>query len=397
MLKGKCVVLGITGGIAAYKATDIISRLTKIHCDVYCILTKNATEFITPLTIETLTHHPVVTDTFARPETWEVEHIALAKRADLFMIAPATANFIGKMSTGIADDMLTTTVMATKAPVLIAPAMNTNMYLNPVNQRNMDYLHSLGVQFVEPGVGRLAEGTSGIGRLNETSLIVEKAVSLLLPKQDLKGKTVLVTAGPTRELLDPVRYITNFSSGKMGYALARQAQRRGAHVILVKGPVSLPKPDGVECVDIISTQDLYDAMSKYCLQADLIIQAAAPADYRPRTVAQQKIKKSGNEPMVLELVQNPDVAAHVGELKQEGQVIVAFAAETNEVYAHAQEKRKRKKADLIVANDVTKSGAGFDVDTNIAAIIGEDGITEYPLMSKEALADVILDRAVALF
>ncbi|MBQ3864696.1 MAG: bifunctional phosphopantothenoylcysteine decarboxylase/phosphopantothenate--cysteine ligase CoaBC [Clostridia bacterium] len=396
MLKGKCVVLGITGGIAAYKATDIVSRLTKMHCDVYCIMTKNATEFITPLTLETLTNHPVVTDTFARPETWEVEHISLAKRADLFLVAPATANFIGKMANGIADDMLTTTVMATKAPVLIAPAMNTNMYLNPIHQKNMETLRDLGVQFVEPGVGRLAEGSSGIGRLNETSLIVERAVSILLPKRDLEGKTVLVTAGPTQEKLDPVRYITNYSSGKMGFALARQAQKRGAHVILVKGPVTLPPPDGVECIDIVSTQDLYNAMDANCGRADIIIQAAAPADYRPKEIKAQKIKKDGDDPFILELVQNPDVAAHVGKLKKDGQVIVAFAAETNDLLEHAQEKRLRKNADLIVANDVTKPGAGFHTDTNIASIIGEDGVTDYPMMPKEELADVILDRAGAL-
>lgn len=395
-MKKSCVVLGVTGGIAVYKACELLRLLQKRGIDVFVVMTQNACRFVAPLTFETLSGHPVAVDTFDRPQTWEVEHIALAKRADLFLIAPATANIMGKMACGIADDMLSTTVMATRAPVLVAPAMNTGMWENAAVQQNVKTLRARGVEIVAPVSGHLACGDSGAGKLEDVEVIAERACELLFAKKDMEGLRVMVTAGPSREALDPVRYISNRSSGKMGYAIARAAQKRGAEVTLLSGPVAIEAPLGVKLVPFTTTQELLDRASELAREQDLLIQAAAPADYRAKEVAPQKIKKQGGEPMTFTLVENPDVAATLGKAKRSGQVFVGFAAETNDVLAHAKDKLARKNLDMIVANDVTRPGAGFDVDTNIVTLITKDGQEALPMMSKAEVAQRILDRALAL-
>ena len=395
-LDGKTVVLGVTGGIAAYKSCEVVSRLRKQGAQVFVIMTKNACQFVAPMTFETLSNNPCVNDTFERPERWEVEHVALAKKADLFVIAPATANIMAKMAHGIADDMLSTTVLATKAPVLLAPAMNTGMWTNEATQENLRILQARGVMTIGPEGGLLACGDVGAGRMSEPVDIVSRCVELLSAPHDLEGLHVLVTAGPTREPLDPVRFITNRSSGKMGYAIAEAAQKRGAQVTLVSGPVSIAVPGGVALVSVQSTEDLLERMTELAPQQDIVIQAAAPADYRAETVAPQKMKKKGDKGLTLNLVPTPDVARAVGEMKREGQTLVGFAAETENLTDNAQKKLDSKNLDMIVANDVTKPGAGFDVDTNIAMLITREGQTELPLMSKRALADAILNRVLEL-
>ncbi len=395
-MKKPCVVLGVTGGIAVYKACELLRLLQKRGIDVFVVMTQNACRFVAPLTFETLSGHPVAVDTFDRPQTWEVEHIALAKRADLFLIAPATANIMGKMACGIADDMLSTTVMATRAPVLVAPAMNTGMWENAAVQQNVKTLRARGVEIVAPVSGHLACGDSGAGKLEDVAVIAERACKLLFAKKDMEGLRVMVTAGPSREALDPVRYISNRSSGKMGYAIAQAAQKHGAEVTLLSGPVAIEVPQGVKLVPFTTTQELLDRASELAQEQDLLIQAAAPADYRAKEVAPQKIKKQGGEPMTFTLVENPDVAATLGKAKRSGQVFVGFAAETNDVLAHARDKLARKNLDMIVANDVTRPGAGFDVDTNIVTLITKDGQEALPMMSKAEVAQRILDRALAL-
>ena len=395
-MKKPCVVLGVTGGIAVYKACELLRLLQKRGIDVFVVMTQNACRFVAPLTFETLSGHPVAVDTFDRPQTWEVEHIALAKRADLFLIAPAMANIMGKMACGIADDMLSTTVMATRAPVLVAPAMNTGMWENAAVQQNVKTLRARGVEIVAPVSGHLACGDSGAGKLEDVAVIAERACELLFAKKDMEGLRVMVTAGPSREALDPVRYISNRSSGKMGYAIAQAAQKRGAEVTLLSGPVAIEAPQGVKLVPFTTTQELLDRASELAQEQDLLIQAAAPADYRAKEVAPQKIKKQGGEPMTFTLVENPDVAATLGKAKRSGQVFVGFAAETNDVLAHARDKLARKNLDMIVANDVTRPGAGFDVDTNIVTLITKDGQEALPMMSKAEVAQRILDRALAL-
>lgn len=395
-MKKPCVVLGVTGGIAVYKACELLRLLQKRGIDVFVVMTQNACRFVAPLTFETLSGHPVAVDTFDRPQTWEVEHIALAKRADLFLIAPATANIMGKMACGIADDMLSTTVMATRAPVLVAPAMNTGMWENAAVQRNVKTLRARGVEIVAPVSGHLACGDNGAGKLEDVAVIAERACELLFAKKDMEGLRVMVTAGPSREALDPVRYISNRSSGKMGYAIAQAAQKRGAEVTLLSGPVAIEAPQGVKLVPFTTTQELLDRASELAQEQDLLIQAAAPADYRAKEIAPQKIKKQGGEPMTFTLVENPDVAATLGKAKRSGQVFVGFAAETNDVLAHARDKLARKNLDMIVANDVTRPGAGFDVDTNIVTLITKDGQEALPMMSKAEVAQRILDRALAL-
>ena len=377
--------MGVTGGIAAYKTCEVVSRLKKLHADVRVIMTKNATEFVSPLTFQSLSHNPVSVDTFANIQTWEIEHIALAQRADVFVIAPATANIIGKLACGIADDMLSTTVMATHAPVLIAPAMNTAMLENAATQQNMRTLSERGMRFIAPGTGMLACGTSGAGRMSEPSQIVDEIVRTLRPREDFAGLSVVVTAGPTAEPLDPVRYITNRSSGKMGYAIA---------VTLISGPTAIQPPKGVDFVRIGTTQELYDAVLGHA-DADVVIQAAAPADYRAREISPTKIKRTGDS-LMIELVPNPDIAPAPGARKHPGQTLVGFAAETNNVIENAQGKLKRKSLDLIVANDVTRAGAGFDVDTNIVTLIDGEGMKELPMMTKREVADGILDRVAEL-
>lgn len=395
-MKKPCVVLGVTGGIAVYKACELLRLLQKRGIDVFVVMTQNACRFVAPLTFETLSGHPVAVDTFDRPQTWEVEHIALAKRADLFLIAPATANIMGKMACGIADDMLSTTVMATRAPVLVAPAMNTGMWENAAVQQNVKTLRARGVEIVAPVSGHLACGDNGAGKLEDVAVIAERACELLFAKKDMEGLRVMVTAGPSREALDPVRYISNRSSGKMGYAIAQAAQKRGAEVTLLSGPVAIEAPQGVKLVPFTTTQELLDRASELAQEQDLLIQAAAPADYRAKEIAPQKIKKQGGEPMTFTLVENPDVAATLGKAKRSGQVFVGFAAETNDVLAHARDKLARKNLDMIVANDVTRPGAGFDVDTNIVTLITKDGQEALPMMSKAEVAQRILDRALVL-
>ena len=394
--KKNCVVLGVTGGIAVYKACEVLRLLQKQGMDVYVVMTKNASRFVAPLTFETLSGHPVAVDTFERPATWEVEHIALAKRADLFLIVPATANIIGKMACGIADDMLSTTVMATKAPVMIAPAMNTGMWENPAVQENIATLKRRGVHIVAPVSGYLACGDIGSGKLEDVNVIAEAALSVLRQEQDMKGVRVMVTAGPTREALDPVRYISNRSSGKMGYAIARAAAARGAEVTLLTGPVSLDVPQGVHVVPFTTTQDLLARALEHAPNQDILIQSAAPADYRAEEIASQKIKKNHGEDFVLRLIENPDVAATLGRNKREDQVFVGFAAETNDVLEHARGKLVKKNLDMIVANDVTKPGAGFDVDTNIVTLITREDMTSLPMLTKSEVADHILSHAMSL-
>ena len=390
-LKGKNVVIGVTGGIACYKSCEIVSSLRKRGAEVFVVMTKHATEFISPLTFETLSNHPVVTDMFKRENEWEVEHISLAKKADIFVIAPATANFVGKFASGIADDFLTTTVMATKAPVLIAPAMNVGMLTSPSYENNEKILRERGVNFIQSGTGFLACGDVGKGRMAEPSEIVEEIEQILFPQRDLDGKTVMVTAGATREPIDPVRFITNRSSGKMGIAIANAALKRGANVILIKGITSVMPDDGVQIVGVETTQQMYDAVMENLEKADIIIKSAAPADYKVK-MAEQKIKR---ETLTLEFVKNPDIAQAVGKAKGNKKLVV-FSAETEDLIFNATKKLAKKNADLVVANDVTKAGAGFDVDTNIASFVTKDGVEDLPIMTKAQLADKILDKVQSI-
>ena len=393
MLRGKCVVLGVTGGIAAYKAAALASLLTKNGAKVRCVLTRHACEFITPMTFAAVTGQEAMVDEFAPRR--DIAHISLAKEADLFLVAPATADILAKFAAGVADDLLTSAFLANPAPVLLAPAMNANMWRHPATQANVSLLASRGVRFVGPESGHLACGDADIGRMSEPDVIFETAKALLLPKRDMEGVRVLVTAGPTRESLDPVRFITNHSSGKMGYAIAQAARDRGADVTLVSGPVNLPAPDGVKLVPIQTTVDLYDAVTTAAKGADVVIQAAAPADFRPETVSATKIKKTGGD-MTIHLVPNPDVAAQLGRDKRPGQILVAFAAETDHMVENARGKRLKKNADMVVANDVTAPGAGFGVDTNIITLITAQGETALPMMTKREAADAILDGVMSL-
>ncbi len=395
MLKGKNILLGVSGGIAAYKACELTSRLKKLDANVDVIMTKSATEFVTPLTFQSLSLNQVVTDMFEKPKYWEIEHISLAKKADIVVIAPATANIIGKLAYGIADDMLTTTVMAAKAIKLIAPAMNTNMYENPVVQKNIETLKQLGYKFVEPGEGRLACGDIGKGKLAEPEIIEEAIKELLLPNKDLEGKTVLVTAGPTREAIDPVRFITNYSTGKMGFAIAEKAVSRGAKVYLVSGYSNLPTPFGVERYDVVSARDMYDVVMKLMEKADIIIKSAAVADYRPSEISNEKIKKSEDE-MTIKLQRNPDILQELGKVKG-NRVLIGFAMETQNLIENAKAKVQKKNLDFIVANDLRTEGAGFAGDTNMVKIIDRQGnMEEVPLIRKSELADIILDKAISV-
>ena len=392
MLKDKTVVIGVSGGIAVYKTLDVVSRLRKLGVNVNVIMTKSATEFVTPLSFQSLSQNYVVCDMFEDPKTWDVEHISLAKRADVFLIAPATANVIGKIANGIADDMLTTTVMATKAKVLIAPAMNTNMYENPILQRNINTLKELGYNFVEPESGRLACGDTGKGKLASPETIVDEVVKLLSKGQDLKGKSIIVTAGPTIESIDPMRYITNRSTGKMGYSIAKEAIERGADVTLITGPTNLTPPQNLKkLIKIESANDMYEAVLENLDENDVVIKSAAVADYKPKNYSNKKIKKSDDD-LVIELDRNKDIAQEIGKIKN-NKILVGFAAETNDLIENASLKIKKKNLDFIVANDLTKEGAGFGVDTNIVKIIDKEGnITEYPKMKKEEVANIILDK-----
>jgi phosphopantothenoylcysteine decarboxylase/phosphopantothenate--cysteine ligase len=394
MLKGKTIVLGVTGGIAAYKAVELLRLLTKAGADVHVIMTKGAMEFVTPLTFQTLSMNPVSTSLFNLISEREIGHIALADRADLIIIAPATANIVGKLANGIADDMLTTTVMASKVPVLIAPAMNVNMYQSPAYKENEAKLKGRGALFVEPARGLLACGWEGEGKLQEPQVIFEEALSALAPK-DLAGEKVLVTAGPTREEIDPVRFISNYSSGKMGYAIARAARRRGAEVTLVSGPTSLDEPYGVAVKQVVSACGMREAVLAKAPGSSIIIKAAAVADYRPALRADAKIKKTAR-PMALELIRNPDILEELGKEKG-ARLLVGFAAETGDLLQNAGKKLAGKNLDMVVANDISQAGAGFNVDTNIVKLLFKGGrVEELPIMGKEELADVILDRLVEM-
>ena len=392
-LEGRRVVLGVTGGIAAYKAAQLTSLLLKEGAQVRVVMTKNACEFIQPLTFETYTNNRVYVDSF--DHKFEIEHVALAKWAELFLVAPATANCMAKMACGIADDLLSTTALAMTCPVLIAPAMNTAMWKNAATQANRRTLEKRGILFCGPASGRLACGDDDVGRMSEPKEILEAAVEALSPRHDLEGLSVLVTAGPTVERIDPVRYITNRSTGKMGYAVAEAARDRGADVTLVSGPVQLPAPNGVKLVSVQSSAELCKAVLQAGTQMDVVIQAAAPADFTPARVSDKKIKKDG-EGLTLELVPTTDIAKSLGATKRPGQTFVIFAAETNDVEANARGKLDKKNADLVVANDVTRPGAGFGVDTNCVTLISRTDRRELPMMSKREVGDAILDRILEL-
>ena len=393
MLKGKTVLLGVTGGIAAYKIANLASTLVKLHADVNVIMTQNATSFINPITFESLTGNKCIVDTFDRNFKFKVEHIALAELADVFMIAPASANVIGKIANGIADDMLTTTFMACKKKKILAPAMNTNMYENPIVQDNIKKLKDYGMEIIEPTTGYLACGTTGSGKLPDEKILLEYILREVAYEKDLSGKTVLVTAGPTREAVDPVRFISNHSTGKMGYAIARCASLRGARVILVSGPVSIEPPLFAELVPVVSAEDMYNAVMKYKDDADIIIKSAAVADYTPVTASSEKIKKQDGD-MRIELKRTRDILKELGQSRRENQFICGFAMETENLIENAVKKLESKNVDMIVANSLKTEGAGFGTDTNAVTFITKDGKTELPLMSKIDVAMKILDRTV---
>jgi len=395
MLKGYTIVVGVTGGIAAYKSAEIVRKLKKLNADVHVIMTDNACEFITPLTMQTLSQNLVAADMFGKPANWEIEHLSLARKADMIIVAPATANILGKIANGIADDMLSTTIMAAKIPVMFACAMNTNMYENQIVQNNISRLKKVGYLFIEPEEGFLACNEEGKGRLADVDDIVEKATRTLLFKPDLAGKTVLVTAGPTRERFDPIRYITNGSTGIMGYAIAKTACARGAKVILVSGPVGLKKLIGAETIYVETAEQMHDEVIKRYEHADIIIMSAAVADYKPKTIADNKIKKSSDE-LSIELVKNPDILKEIGNKKGKS-IVVGFSMETENIEANSIKKLKEKNMDLIIANEIGKEGAGFGCDTNIVKLINKFGMmNDLPLMSKEKIADKIFDEILSI-
>ena len=395
MLSGKCIVLGVSGGIAVYKAVEVLRQLIKAGAEVHVVMTQHATEFVTPLTFQTLSNNPVHTELFNLYQEREIGHISLADRADLFLVVPATANLIGKVAHGIADDLLTTTLMATRAKVLFAPAMNVNMWENRIYQDNQKRLEELGYSFIEPATGSLACGWEGKGKLPDPGEIVAYAETLLGP-DDLSGETVLVTAGPTREPIDPVRYLSNNSSGRMGYAIAKAALERGAEVILITGPTAIDPPGGVTLERVTTAEEMLKAVTGHFSAATILIKAAAVADYRPEDCPASKIKKSNHTLGTLSLVENPDILATVAARKK-GQIVVGFAAETDNIVENAGKKLGKKNLDLIVANDVTKAGAGFDVETNIVRLIYPDGrIDSLEKMTKDAVAHRLLDAVLVL-
>ncbi|MBR4671243.1 MAG: bifunctional phosphopantothenoylcysteine decarboxylase/phosphopantothenate--cysteine ligase CoaBC [Butyrivibrio sp.] len=397
MLQGKNILLGVTGGIAAYKAADLASKLIKLQANVDVIMTENATKFVTPLTFESITHTRCVTDTFDRGSYYEVEHIALADKADILVIAPATANCIAKLACGLADDMLTTTALACDCIKMIAPAMNTKMYDNPVTQRNIQTLRDLGYIIIEPGEGFLACGTVGKGRMEEPSVITEAIVHEIAREKDMSGVKVLVTAGPTMEAIDPVRYITNHSSGKMGYAIAKAAARRGAEVTLVTGKTSLEDPKYVNVVDITSADDMFKEVTKRATKQDIIIKAAAVADYTPVSMASDKIKKKDTEDeMSIPLKRTKDILKHLGENKKKGQILCGFSMETKDLLKNSRKKLEKKNLDMICANNLKDKGAGFGVDTNVLTFITKDGEEALECMSKDSASDLLLSRLMEM-
>ncbi len=395
MLKGKTVLLGVTGGIAAYKAAALASALVKQHAAVEVVMTRNATQFITPLTFEQLTGRRTMVDTFDRNFSHQVEHISLAERTDLVMIAPATANVCAKLACGLADDMLTTTVLACRCPKLIAPAMNTNMYENPVTQDNLERLRHYGWDMIEPASGRLACGAVGKGKMPEPEDLLQHILRYLAMPHDLCGKKVLVSAGPTQEALDPVRYLTNHSTGKMGYALAKMAMLRGADVTLVTGPTSITPPPFVKILPVTSAQDMFDAITAHAPSSDFIFKAAAVADYTPASYDDNKMKKREGD-LSIPLRRTQDILKYLGEHRTPSQIICGFSMETQNMMENSREKLYRKNVDMICANNLKVAGAGFGVDTNIITVITRDSTTELPLQSKEAAANAILDQALLL-
>lgn len=393
MLTGKTIALGITGGIAVYKSADLVSRLKKLNANVEVIMTKGAMEFVTPLTFQTMSGNTVHKDMFSEISNYDVEHISLAQKSDVILIAPATGNTIGKIANGIGDNLLTTIAMAATSKIIFAPAMNTKMYENPMVQENMEKLKKLGHKFIQPGVGLLACGDYGEGKMAEPADIVQYLLSHFVEK-DLAGKNITITAGPTMESLDPVRYMTNHSSGKMGYSLAEEAVNRGADVNLISGPTSLVPPKGVNFIRINTTGEMLEAVGEYFDSTDVLIKSAAPLDYKPENVSSTKIKKKDDEEdtLTIKYVRTPDIAAYFGK-KKKNQVMVGFAAETDNMYEYALGKLKKKNFDFIVANDVTEKGAGFNVDTNIVTIIEKDGKSKkYPIMDKTEVAKIIIDK-----
>ena len=395
MLKGKTVLLGVTGGIAAYKAAELTSLLIKQHANVEVIMTKNATEFITPLTFEQLTGNKVYTDTFDRNFVHHVEHIALADKADVVVVAPATANIIAKVANGIADDMLSTTILACDCPKIIAPAMNTKMYTNPVTQSNIEKLKGYGWRVIIPDHGRLACGTVGTGKLPSPHDILQYILKEIALPHDLVGKRVLITAGPTQERIDPVRYITNHSTGKMGYALAKMAMLRGAEVVLITGETSIEKPKFVKVVDIGSAEDMFREVRNYFYESHIIIKAAAVADYTPTTYSDNKIKKKDDD-LSIELKRTDDILAWIGGRKMGHQVVCGFSMETQDMIENSRKKLEKKKIDMICANNLKVAGAGFGTDTNVITIITPDDMIELPKMTKEDAANEILNKILAL-
>ena len=390
MLQGKTVVLGVTGSIAAYKIASLASKLVKLHADVHVLMTQNATNFITPITFETLTGNKCLIDTFDRNFQFDVAHVSLAKKADVMLIAPASANVIGKIANGIADDMLTTTVMASTAPVLISPAMNTHMYENPIVQDNLQKLERFGYKIIAPAVGMLACHDVGAGKMPEPEMLLDWILREIACKKDLQGKKILVTAGPTQEAVDPVRYLTNHSTGKMGYALARCAMLRGADVTLVTGPTAITPPPFVQTVAVTSAEEMYQEVTKRAAEQNAIIMAAAVADYRPATVSAEKQKKQAGD-AVLPLSRTKDILAYLGEHKPAGQFLCGFSMETQHMLENSRAKLKQKHLDMICANNLKVAGAGFGTDTNVATLIQAQKEQELPLQSKEAVGHAILD------
>ena len=391
MLTGKTIVLGVTGGIAAYKSANLASMLIKLHADVHVIMTQNATKFITPMTFETLTNNKCIVDTFDRNFSFDVKHVSLAKRGDLFVVAPCTANVIGKLAHGICDDMLTTTMLATRAPKLIAPAMNTGMWENPILQDNLTKLKGYGYHIIDPIIGRLACGDTGTGKMQAEEVIVEHILSFMAKEKDLAGKRYLITAGPTQEAIDPVRYITNHSSGKMGYAIAKMARLRGAQVTLVSGPVGIKPFEGVEVVPVVSAKEMFEATTSRSSEADVIIMCSAVADYTPAVYADQKVKKHDGE-LTIELKRTQDILGWLGEHKPANQTLVGFSMETENLIENSRAKLLKKHADLICANSIAGGQTGFAVDTNKVTLIGPEAVKELPLCSKEETANLIIDH-----
>ena len=391
MLKGKTVLLGVTGSIAAYKTASLASALKKLHADVHVLMTQNAVNFINPITFETLTGNKCLVDTFDRNFEYSVEHVSLAKKADVVMIAPASANVIGKIAHGIADDMLTTTVMACRCRKIVAPAMNTNMFENPIVQDNMKILENYGYKVISPAVGYLACGDTGAGKMPEPELLLEYILQEITCEKDMQGLNVLVTAGPTQEAADPVRYLTNHSTGKMGYAIATVCARRGASVTLVSGPTALKKPQFVRMVEITTAKEMFEAVAGRASEQDIIVKAAAVADYRPKSVSSEKMKKKDGE-LTLELERTDDILAWLGGHKRPGQFLCGFAMETQDLIGNARQKLQKKNLDMIVANSLRVEGAGFGGDTNVVTMITENEELSLGKMSKEETASKIMDR-----